>query len=96
MSKVFVMDADGTRFMGIARALRKLGIKANSILGARKMKLGFRTSSWAAWKLETIGVGLPTSPSSTDVRSRLLQAAAAKHDSQPSDETSEYLPYASC
>ncbi|CAH8342122.1 unnamed protein product [Eruca vesicaria subsp. sativa] len=52
------------------------------------VKLGAQAFSWAAGKLETNGVGLPTSPSSSDVRSRVLQAAA-KHESQPSDETSD-------
>ncbi|EOA25401.1 hypothetical protein CARUB_v10018733mg [Capsella rubella] len=54
------------------------------------VKLGAQAFSWAAGKLETNGVGLPTSPSSSDVRSRVLQAAA-KHESKPSDETSESL-----
>ncbi|XP_010469273.1 PREDICTED: uncharacterized protein LOC104749364 isoform X2 [Camelina sativa] len=54
------------------------------------VKLGAQAFSWAAEKLETNGVGLPTSPSSSDVRSRVLQAAA-KHESKPSDETSESL-----
>lgn len=58
------------------------------------VRLGAQAFSWAAGKLETNGVGLPTSPSSTDVRSRVLQAAA-KHESQPSDETSESLQDAS-
>ncbi|VVB06289.1 unnamed protein product [Arabis nemorensis] len=165
-SKVIVMDADGTRSKGIARALRKLGIKASnsgrrpylvqggfrswvkeglrvkepkpettlSILNEEAeailedinpsplqvvgvgvtiyqrlssyndsedfkqdvrlliapVRLGAQAFSWAAGKLETNGVGLPTSPSSSDVRSRVLQAAA-KHESQPSDEASESL-----
>uniref|UniRef100_A0A1J3J4W2 Calcium sensing receptor, chloroplastic n=1 Tax=Noccaea caerulescens TaxID=107243 RepID=A0A1J3J4W2_NOCCA len=58
------------------------------------VKLGAQAFSWAAGKLETNGVGLPTSPSSPDVRSRVLQAAK-KHESQPSDETSEGLQDAS-
>ncbi|KAF8049156.1 hypothetical protein N665_2283s0008 [Sinapis alba] len=58
------------------------------------VKLGAQAFSWAAGKLETNGVGLPTSPSSSDVRSRVLQAAA-KHESQPSDDTSEGLQDAS-
>ncbi|KAJ0255562.1 Rhodanese/Cell cycle control phosphatase superfamily protein [Hirschfeldia incana] len=58
------------------------------------VKLGAQAFSWAAGKLETNGVGLPTSPSSSDVRSRVLQAAA-KHESQPSDDTSEALQDAS-
>uniref|UniRef100_M4CGQ6 Rhodanese domain-containing protein n=1 Tax=Brassica campestris TaxID=3711 RepID=M4CGQ6_BRACM len=172
-SKVIVMDADGTRSKGIARALRKLGIKASgfrswvkeglrvkepkpettltilneeaeaileeinpsplqvagvewektlqliAVIGLgltiyqrlasyddsedfkqdvrqlfTPVKLGAQAFSWAAGKLETNGVGLPTSPSSSDVRSRVLQAAA-KHESQPSDETSEGLQDAS-
>ncbi|CAN8254188.1 unnamed protein product [Cochlearia groenlandica] len=189
-SKVIVMDADGTRSKGIARALRKLGIKspylvqggfrswvkeglrvkepkpettltilneeAEAILEAinpsplqvvgvgvgffaalyalsewektlqliaviglgqtiyqrlssydnsedfkqdvgllfTPVKVGAQAFSWAAGKLETNGVGLPTSPSSPDVRSRVLQAAA-KHESQPSDETSEDIQDAS-
>ncbi|PPR92921.1 hypothetical protein GOBAR_AA27746 [Gossypium barbadense] len=40
--------------------------------------------SWVSGKLETNGIGLPTSPSSSDVQSRVLQAAA-KHESKPSD-----------
>lgn len=48
------------------------------------VRLGGQAISWAAGKLETNGIGLPTSPSSSDVRSRVLQAAA-KHESQPSD-----------
>ncbi|KAK3001907.1 hypothetical protein RJ639_020733 [Escallonia herrerae] len=47
-------------------------------------KLGGQAISWAAGKLETNRIGLPTSPSSSDVQSRVLQAAA-KHESQPSD-----------
>lgn len=43
--------------------------------------------TWALGKLETNRNrnGLPTSPSSTDVQSRVLQAAA-KHESQPDSE----------
>ncbi|KAK4343863.1 hypothetical protein RND71_036957 [Anisodus tanguticus] len=43
--------------------------------------------TWAVGKLETNRNrnGLPTSPSSTDVQSRVLQAAA-KHESQPDNE----------
>ncbi|KAM7460907.1 hypothetical protein LguiA_029028 [Lonicera macranthoides] len=49
------------------------------------VKLGGQAISWAAAKLETNRNGLPTSPpSSSDVQSRVLQAAA-KHESQPSD-----------
>lgn len=48
------------------------------------VRLGGEAISWVAAKLETNGMGLPTSPSSSDVQSRVLQAAA-KHESQPSD-----------
>lgn len=48
------------------------------------VKMGGQAISWAAGKLEKNGNGLPTSPSSTDIQSRVLQAAA-KHESQPSD-----------
>ncbi|GFY81283.1 rhodanese/cell cycle control phosphatase superfamily protein [Actinidia rufa] len=48
------------------------------------LRLGGQAISWAAGKLETNGIGLPTSPSSSDVQNRVLQAAA-KHESQPSD-----------
>ncbi|KAG6418328.1 hypothetical protein SASPL_120531 [Salvia splendens] len=44
--------------------------------------LGNQAVSWAAGKLETNRNGLPTSPSSSDVQSRVLQAAA-KLESQP-------------
>ncbi|KAI4317357.1 hypothetical protein L6164_025230 [Bauhinia variegata] len=47
-------------------------------------RLGAQAFSWAAGKLESNGIGLPTSPSSSDVQNRVLQAAA-KHESQPSD-----------
>ncbi|CAL1365902.1 unnamed protein product [Linum trigynum] len=49
------------------------------------VSLGTRAFSWAAEKLETNGIGLPTSPSSSAVQNRVLQAAA-KHESQPSSE----------
>ncbi|XP_019068413.1 uncharacterized protein [Solanum lycopersicum] len=54
--------------------------------------LGGQAMTWAAGKLETNRNGLPTSPSSTDVQSRVLQAAA-KHESQPdSEETQDPSP----
>ncbi|MCL7030836.1 hypothetical protein MKW94_015598, partial [Papaver nudicaule] len=46
--------------------------------------LGTDAFSWAAKKLEPSRVGLPTSPSSSAVQDRVLQAAA-KHESQPSE-----------
>ncbi|GKA47190.1 rhodanese-like domain-containing protein [Tanacetum coccineum] len=49
------------------------------------VKLGGEAISWAAGKLDTNRNGLPTSPSSVNVQNRVLQAAA-KHESQPSDE----------
>ncbi|KAK1400486.1 Calcium sensing receptor [Heracleum sosnowskyi] len=48
------------------------------------VQLGGQALTWAAGKLESNGIGLSTSPSSSDVQSRVLQAAA-KHESQPSD-----------
>ncbi|KAJ4850552.1 hypothetical protein Tsubulata_028074 [Turnera subulata] len=48
------------------------------------VRVGAQAFSWVAGKLETNGVGLPTSPSSSDVQSQVLKAAA-KHESQPSD-----------
>lgn len=48
------------------------------------VRQGVEAILWAAGKLETNRNGLPTSPSSADVQSRVLQAAA-KHESQPSD-----------
>ncbi|KAJ8615910.1 hypothetical protein MRB53_035282 [Persea americana] len=48
------------------------------------VSLGAQAFSWAAGKVEPNKIGLPTSPSSTEVQSRVLQAAA-KHESQPSD-----------
>ncbi|XP_075097684.1 uncharacterized protein LOC107803555 isoform X2 [Nicotiana tabacum] len=51
------------------------------------VRLGGQAMTWAVGKLETNRSrnGLPTSPSSTDVQSRVLQAAA-KHESQPENE----------
>ncbi|KAK6930453.1 hypothetical protein RJ641_004547, partial [Dillenia turbinata] len=48
------------------------------------VRLGAQAVTWAAGKLETNGIGLPTTPSSSAVQNRVLQAAA-KHESQPSD-----------
>lgn len=48
------------------------------------IRIGAQVISWAAGKVETNRIGLPTSPSSLDVQNRVLQAAA-KHESQPSD-----------
>ncbi|PIA25790.1 hypothetical protein AQUCO_10800044v1 [Aquilegia coerulea] len=45
-------------------------------------KVGADALSWVAGKVEPNKIGLATSPSSTDVQSRVLQAAA-KHESQP-------------
>ncbi|KAG5615297.1 hypothetical protein H5410_015121 [Solanum commersonii] len=166
-SQVIVMDADGNRSKGIARSLRRLGIKAsifakcqsppvlvlklqvaevmnkNNVkkeatrpylvqggfrswveagLRVKELKpettltilnespknwpehahmpeqllapviLGGQAMTWAVGKLETSRNGLPTSPSSTDVQSRVLQAAA-KHESQPdSEETQDTSP----
>ncbi|XP_073295832.1 uncharacterized protein [Primulina huaijiensis] len=56
-------------------------------------RLGGQTISWVAGKLETNRNGLPTSPSSSDVQSRVLQAAA-KHESGP-EETQDSSPITS-
>ncbi|XP_065860798.1 calcium sensing receptor, chloroplastic [Euphorbia lathyris] len=48
------------------------------------VRIGAQAFSWTAGKLESNGIGLPTSPSSSDVQNRVLQAAA-KHESQPSE-----------
>ncbi|KAG6668426.1 uncharacterized protein LOC122275709 [Carya illinoinensis] len=48
------------------------------------IRVGTQAFSWAAGKWETNRTGLPTSPSSSDVQNRVLQAAA-KHESQPPD-----------
>ncbi|OVA11051.1 Rhodanese-like domain [Macleaya cordata] len=57
--------------------------------------LGAEAFSWAARKLEPNRVGLPTSPSSSAVQDRVLQAAA-KHESQPPDsEEMQDLSYES-
>ncbi|KAL2332604.1 hypothetical protein Fmac_013817 [Flemingia macrophylla] len=55
------------------------------------IRLGAQAFSWAAGKLESNGLGLPTSPSSLDVQNRVLQAAA-KHESQPSDSEGNQDP----
>ncbi|KAL3565753.1 hypothetical protein D5086_033799 [Populus alba] len=47
--------------------------------------VGFAAASYALLgKLENNRIGLPTSPLSSDVQNRVLQAAA-KHESQPSE-----------
>lgn len=56
------------------------------------MRLGTQALIWATGKLETNGMRLPTSPSSSDVRNRVLQAAA-KHEAQPSDTTTNPDPF---
>ncbi|KAJ1406606.1 Rhodanese-like domain [Sesbania bispinosa] len=55
------------------------------------VRLGAQAFSWAAGKLESNRIGLPTSPSSLDVQNRVLQAAA-KHESQPSDSEGNQDP----
>ncbi|CAK7322474.1 unnamed protein product [Dovyalis caffra] len=52
------------------------------------VRVGAQTFSWAAGKLDNNRIGLPTSPSSSDVQNRVLQAAA-KHESQPSETEAE-------
>ncbi|KAJ0972246.1 hypothetical protein J5N97_020205 [Dioscorea zingiberensis] len=55
------------------------------------VRMGAQAISWAAQTFEPNKIGLQTSPSSTAVQDRVLQAAA-KHESQPSDSDSESLP----
>ncbi|XP_030527894.1 calcium sensing receptor, chloroplastic isoform X2 [Rhodamnia argentea] len=67
-------------------------LKQDLRLLAAPVKVGAEAFAWAAGKLETNGLGLPTSPSSSDVQNRVLQAAA-RHESQPSDDPEiESLP----
>ncbi|XP_041995126.1 uncharacterized protein LOC121745332 isoform X1 [Salvia splendens] len=54
--------------------------------------LGGRAVSWAAGKLETNRNGLPTSPSSSDVQSRVLQAAAKLESQPPGTVDTQDLP----
>ncbi|XWS35358.1 hypothetical protein CRYUN_Cryun21dG0119200 [Craigia yunnanensis] len=53
------------------------------------VRVGAQAFSWIAGKLETNGIGLPTSPSSLEVQNRVLQAAA-KLESQPSDAEDKF------
>uniref|UniRef100_A0A1D1Z363 Calcium sensing receptor, chloroplastic n=2 Tax=Anthurium amnicola TaxID=1678845 RepID=A0A1D1Z363_9ARAE len=55
------------------------------------VRLGAQAFSWATAKLEPNKIGLPTSPSSTAVQDRVLQAAA-KHESQPPDADQSQNP----
>ncbi|XP_026660060.2 calcium sensing receptor, chloroplastic-like isoform X3 [Phoenix dactylifera] len=59
-------------------------LKQDARLLLSPVRLGAQAFSWAARKLEPNKIGLPTSPSSTAVHDRVLQAAA-KHESHPSD-----------
>lgn len=54
--------------------------------------LGGQAVSWAAGKLETNRNGLPTSPSSSDVQSRVLQAAAKLESQPPGTVDTQDLP----
>uniref|UniRef100_I1NU92 Rhodanese domain-containing protein n=2 Tax=Oryza glaberrima TaxID=4538 RepID=I1NU92_ORYGL len=54
------------------------------------LRVGAEAFSWAAKKLEPSKIGLATSPSTTAVQDRVLQAAA-KHESQPSDAEADSL-----
>ncbi|KAK4410530.1 hypothetical protein Sango_0126000 [Sesamum angolense] len=56
------------------------------------VRLGGQAVSWAAGKLETSRNGLPTSPSSSDVQSRVLQAAAKLESQPPEGEETENSP----
>ncbi|XP_041008018.1 uncharacterized protein LOC121252433 isoform X2 [Juglans microcarpa x Juglans regia] len=59
-------------------------LNSELILLLAPIRVGTEAFSWAAGKWETNRIGLPTSPSSSDVQNRVLQAAA-KHESQPPD-----------
>ncbi|XP_047310449.1 calcium sensing receptor, chloroplastic isoform X2 [Impatiens glandulifera] len=82
--------------IGIAQTIYRRAASYESAEDFRKdvrvilspVRLGGEAISWAAGKWETNGIGLPTSPSSSDVQNRVLQAAA-KHESQPSDGEQE-------
>ncbi|KAH6781324.1 Rhodanese/Cell cycle control phosphatase superfamily protein [Perilla frutescens var. frutescens] len=54
--------------------------------------LGGQAISWAAGKLEPNRNGLPTSPSSLDVQSRVLQAAAKLESQPPAATETQDLP----
>ncbi|KAI3463301.1 hypothetical protein Pfo_019964 [Paulownia fortunei] len=56
------------------------------------VRLGSQAISWAAGKLEANRNGLPTSPSSSDVQSRVLQAAAKLESQPPDSKETQDLP----
>ncbi|KAF3788056.1 hypothetical protein EJ110_NYTH13578 [Nymphaea thermarum] len=85
-SKVIVMDANGSESKSIARSLRKLGIRAKTTPPSRLLlspvRFGAQALAWTMRKLEPNKVGLPTSPSTTAVQNKVLQAAR-KHGTLP-------------
>ncbi|CAA0826870.1 Rhodanese/Cell cycle control phosphatase superfamily protein [Striga hermonthica] len=81
---VGVIGLSQTVFRRIASYQGAEDLKKDVSLLLAPVRLGGQAVSWAAGKLDPNLNGLPTSPSSSDVRSRVLQAAA-KHESQPSE-----------
>ncbi|XP_024024625.1 uncharacterized protein LOC112092503 [Morus notabilis] len=79
-----VIGLGQTVFRRVASYERADDFKQDVRLLLAPARIGAQAFSWAAGKLESNRVGIPTSPSSSDVQNRVLQAAA-KHESQPSD-----------
>ncbi|KAK9146157.1 hypothetical protein Sjap_006060 [Stephania japonica] len=73
-----------TLYRRIASYENSKDFKQDVTLVLSPVRVGAQAISWAAGKLEKNKIGLPTSPSSSAVQDRVLQAAA-KHESQPSD-----------
>ncbi|KAK9087883.1 hypothetical protein Syun_030277 [Stephania yunnanensis] len=73
-----------TLYRRIASYENSEDFKQDVTLVLSPVRVGAQAISWAAGKLEKNKLGLPTSPSSSAVQDRVLQAAA-KHESQPSD-----------
>ncbi|KAK9082773.1 hypothetical protein Scep_029244 [Stephania cephalantha] len=73
-----------TLYRRIASYENSEDFKQDVTLVLSPVRVGAQAISWAAGKLEKNKIGLPTSPSSSAVQDRVLQAAA-KHESQPSD-----------
>ncbi|KAK2443182.1 calcium sensing receptor, chloroplastic [Trifolium repens] len=80
-----------TLYLRVSSYERSEDLTQDARLLLAPVKLGGQAFSWAAGKLESNGIGLPTSPSSLDVQNRVLQAAA-KHESQPSDSEGNQDP----
>ncbi|KAG9446962.1 hypothetical protein H6P81_013090 [Aristolochia fimbriata] len=82
-----------TLFRRVASYKTAEDLKKDLRLLASPVGLGAQAFSWVIGKVEPNKLGLPTSPSSTAVQSRVLQAAA-KHESQPSDADESQEPSA--